>query len=268
MKNSISLKLIIVEWAFYESIIISMICSMWLLSVSEIQNSFAQLPNAIPEIEMVEVKGGTFTMGSDDSDELAESMEKPKHTVTLDDFHIGKYEVSQKLWETVMGDNPSVHEGGNLPVTNISWNDVQVFITRLNKMTKKKYRLPTEAEWEFAARGGISSKEFEYIGSNDCDSVAWHFNNSEKLPHEIGLKKTNELGIYDMGGNVQEWVNDNYGRYDLDSKKNPTGAKSSDIGKIIRGGSYALLPEYGRPAYRCVSNPSFKSPYIGFRLAQ
>jgi len=247
---------------------IGIISLIWLFSISGMQNSFAQHPNKIPEIEMVEVKGGAFYMGSDDSDKYAESMEKPKHTVTLDDFHIGKYEVTQKLLETVMGYNPSFHKDDNFPVSNVSWNDIQIFITRLNKMTKKRYRLPTEAEWEFTARGGILSKGFEYIRSNDCDSVAWHFNNSDNLPHEIGLKKPNELGIYDMGGNIQEWVNDNYSRYTLDSKKNPKGAKSSDIGKIIRGGSFASLPEYGRPAYRCVSNPSFRSQYIGFRLAQ
>ncbi len=220
-----------------------------------------------PEIEMILIEGGTFQMGSADDDESAERIEKPKHEVSVSDFQIGKYEVSQQLWENVMGTNPSQIKGNALPVTNVSWNDVQEFIKRLNKMTKKKYRLPTEAEWEYAARGGNQSQGFIFIGSNNSDSVAWHFDNSDKTPHEIGSKQPNELGIYDMGGNIQEWVNDWYDGYSNDSQTNPTGPKSSKIGKILRGGSYAILPEYGRPAWRCVSNPNFRSPLIGFRLA-
>lgn len=241
--------------------------SMVILVIMLPVTTLAQNTNNPSEIEMIFVEEGTFQMGSDENDEYAERMEKPKHEVFVSDFQIGKYEVSQRLWENVMGTNPSQIKGDSLPVTNVSWNDVQEFIKRLNKMTKKKYRLPTEAEWEYAARGGNQSQGFIFIGSNNSDSVAWHFDNSDKMLHEIGLKQPNELGIYDMGGNIQEWVNDWYDGYSNDSQINPTGPKSSKIGKILRGGSYAMLPEYGRPAWRCVSNPNFRSPFIGFRLA-
>lgn len=241
--------------------------SMVILVIMLPVTTLAQNTNNPSEIEMIFVEGGTFQMGSDENDEYAERMEKPKHEVSVSDFQIGKHEVSQWLWENIMGTNPSQIKGKALPVTNVSWNDVQEFIKRLNKMTKKKYRLLTEAEWEYAARGGNQSQGFIFIGSNNSDSVAWHFDNSDKTPHEIGSKQPNELGIYDMGGNIQEWVNDWYDGYSNDSQTNPTGPKSSKIGKILRGGSYAILPEYGRPAWRCVSNPNFRSPFIGFRLA-
>lgn len=241
--------------------------SMVILVIMLPVTTLAQNTNNPSEIEMIFVEGGTFQMGSDENDEYAERIEKPKHEVSVSDFQIGKYEVSQRLWENIMETNPSQIKGKALPVTNVSWNDVQEFIKRLNKMTKKKYRLPTEAEWEYAARGGNQSQGFIFIGSNNSDSVAWHFDNSDKTPHEIGSKQPNELGIYDMGGNIQEWVNDWYGGYSNDTQTNPTGPKSSKIGKILRGGSYAILPEYGRPAWRCVSNPTFCSPFIGFRLA-
>lgn len=136
--------------------------------------------NDIPEIEMVFVEGGTFTMGFD-ADETEHAYETPKHEVTLHDYKIGKYEVTQALWETVMGNNPSTFKGENLPVENVSWHDVQQFIKKLNKLTGKHFRLPTEAEWEFAARGGNISEHYLYIGGDEIDNKAWHFNNSDKL---------------------------------------------------------------------------------------
>ncbi len=130
----------------------------------------AKEPTAIPEIEMVEVEGGTFTMGLDEGE--AEHMyETPKHEVTLSDFRIGKYEVTQELWEDVMGENPSISKGDELPVENVSWYDVQIFIKKLNKQTGKKYRLPTEAEWEYAARGGNLSEGYAFIGGNEITRV-------------------------------------------------------------------------------------------------
>lgn len=223
--------------------------------------------SGLSDIEMIFVKGGTFMMGSDESDESAERIETPKHEVSVSDFQIGKYEVSQRLWVEVMGTNPSPIQGDDLPVSNVSWYEVQEFITRLNKLTDKTYRLPTEAEWEFAARGGNVSKGFTFIGGNDADAVAWHFDNSDKLPHALGAKQPNELDIYDMGGNILEWVNDWYGPYTYKSAKNPKGQRSSHIGKVLRGGSYVILPKYARPSWRSVSNPKFRSPAIGFRLA-
>lgn len=221
----------------------------------------------IPEIEMVDVPGGTFVMGLDES--MAEhSYETPEHQVTLSDFRIGKFEVTQKLWVAVMGDNPGSVKGDDLPVESVSWNDIQLFIERLNKMTGRKYRLPTEAEWEYAAKGGNKSAGYIYIGGNKPDSETWNFNNSDNKSHEVGLLMPNELGIYDMGGNVQEWVQDWYAHYSEKAQKNPKGAKKSDIGKIIRGGCFSNLPEYNKPGCRFVSNPNFKSPFIGFRLAE
>lgn len=223
----------------------------------------------IPEIEMVVVEGGTFTMGFE-ADETEHAYETPKHQVTLSTYRIGKYEVTQELWEAVMGENPSIFKGDNLPVENVSWYDIQAFIKKLNKLTGKKYRLPTEAEWEFAARGGNLSEGYYFIGGNEneIDKTAWHFHNSDKHAHQIGLLNPNKLGIYDMGGNVSEWVSDWFGHYSEKMQKNPKGAKKSDIGKIFRGGSFGTLPEYNKPGCRFVSNPNFKCSYIGFRLAE
>ena len=229
--------------------------------------SCAKEPTAIPKIEMVDVKGGTFIMGLDES-EAEHSYETPRHQVTLSDFRIGKYEVTQDLWKAIMGDNPASCKGERLPIESVSWNDIQIFIKKLNKKTGKNYRLPTEAEWEYAARGGDKTAGYTCIGGNNPDSVAWHFSNSDKKLHEIGTLQPNELGVYDMGGNVSEWVQDWYGTYPEKPQINPKGAKESDIGKIFRGGSWGNLPEYNNPGCRFVSNPNFKSPYIGFRLAE
>lgn len=225
------------------------------------------LPNDLLDIEMVVVKGGTFTMGFD-VNEAEHAYETPKHEVTLRDYKIGKFEVTQALWEAVMGDNPSVFKGPELPVENVSWYDIEAFIKRLNKLTGKHYRLPTEAEWEFASRGGNKSKGYVYIGGNEIDTAAWHFGNSDKCTHAVGSSGANELGIFDMAGNVSEWTQDWYGHYSDKPQKNPKGAKSSDIGKILRGGNYANLLNYNKPACRFVSTPNFKSPTIGFRLAE
>jgi formylglycine-generating enzyme required for sulfatase activity len=160
-------------------------------------------------IEMILVRGGTFRMG--DTDGQGGDNEKPVHNVTLRDFYIGKYPVTQKQWVQVMGSNHSNFKGDDLPVEQVSWNNVQEIIKELNAKTGKKYRLPTEAEWEYAARGGNKSKGYKYSGSNDIDKVAWYADNSGNKTHPVGTKAPNELGIYDMSGNVWEWVNDKYG---------------------------------------------------------
>lgn len=221
----------------------------------------------LPEIEMVLVEGGTFTMGLDEA-ETEHAYETPKHEVVLDSYKIGKYEVTQELWEAVTGENPSIFKGKELPVENVSWKEVQNFIKRLNKLTGKVYRLPTEAEWEYAARGGNKSKKYAFVGGNETDNIAWHFDNSEGHTHNVGLISPNELGLYDMGGNVSEWTQDWFGHYSIKSLKNPKGPKSSDIGKVFRGGNWSVLLMYNHPGCRFVSNPSFKSSTIGLRLAE
>lgn len=163
---------------------------------------------------MIAVDGGSFMMGATPGqDEDARENEKPAHKVTVDDFLIGETEVTQELWFAVMGNNPSYFKSdeGNLPVENVSWNDVQVFIKKLNEITGLQFRLPFEAEWEYAARGGKKSTDKKYAGSDDVDEVAWYKDNAEGKTHAVASKKANELGIYDMSGSVCEWCENNYG---------------------------------------------------------
>ena len=177
-------------------------------------------------IEMVKVEGGTFDMGATKEQEEPWDSEKPVHKVTLSSFSIAKTEVTQELWQAVMGNNPSYFKGSNLPVEVVSWNDCQEFIRKLNAMTGYNFRLPTEAEWEFAARGGNKSQHYQYSGSNDVGSVAWYGDNSGGKTHPVATKAPNELGIYDMSGNVWEWCEDWYGSYS--SNATPT-ASTNDV---------------------------------------
>ena len=187
-------------------------------------------------IDMVRVEAGTFTMGATPEMESPFDWEKPTHQVTLtNDYYIGKYEVTQALWQAVMGKNPSKFKGDNLPVEQVSWDDCQEFISKLNKMTGKKFRLPTEAEWEYAARGGNKSRGYQYSGSNNLSDVAWYEDNSGKKTHAVGSKQSNELGIYDMSGNVSEWCQDRWGYYSSSSQTNPIGANSESL-RVRRGG--------------------------------
>jgi formylglycine-generating enzyme required for sulfatase activity len=194
--------------------------------------------------EMCFVEGGTFTMGSDTSD--AQADEQPLHEVTLSNYYIGQTEVTQYLWRIVMGsdNNPSTTKGDNLPVTNISWDNAQKFVQRLSEMTGKPFRLPTEAEWEYAARGGQRSQGYVYAGSNNLDSVAWHPSNCTQ-PQAVGKKKPNELGIFDMTGNVWEYCSDYYAPYEASAQLNPQGPASSPDGThVTRGGGWRQNPGY------------------------
>ena len=189
-------------------------------------------------IDMVRVEAGTFTMGATPEMKDPYEDEKPTHRVTLtNDYYMGKYEVTQALWQTVMGNNPSNFKGDNLPVEKVSWDDCQEFISKLNRITGKTFRLPTEAEWEYAARGGNKSRGYQYSGSNNLLDVAWFRDNSGSKTHAVGTKQPNELGIYDMSGNVCEWCHDWYGAYSSSSQVNPTGANSGSY-RVIRGGSW------------------------------
>ena len=223
----------------------------------------------LPEIEMVYVAGGTFTMGAtSEQGSGAENDEKPAHSVTLSGYYIGKYEVTQKLWKAVMGNNPSNFKGDNLPVECVNWNDVQEFLRKLNAMTGKNYRLPTEAEWEYAARGGNRSRGYKYSGGNriDIDDVAWYNGNSGSRTHAVGTKSPNELGIYDMSGNVYEWCQDWYGSYSSSSQRNPKGPNSGSS-RVLRGGCWCHPVGYSRVSSRNFNYPNGGYYEFGFRLA-
>ncbi|MBP9993392.1 MAG: SUMF1/EgtB/PvdO family nonheme iron enzyme, partial [bacterium] len=216
--------------------------------------------------EMVAVKGGTFTMGAtSEQGSDAYDSEKPTHSVTLGDYYIGKFEVTQELWEAVMGSNPSYFKGSKLPVESVSWNDCQTFIRKLNSLTGVNFRLPTEAEWEYAARGGSRSRGYKYSGSNSISDVAWYDDNSGSKIHTVGTKSPNELGIYDMSGNVWEWCQDWKGSYSSGSQNNPTGALlGSD--RVYRGGGWRNGARNCRVSHRYCDAPSSRYYGLGFRL--
>jgi len=216
------------------------------------------------EPEMIFVKGGSFMMGSN----KGENDEKPVHSVTLGDFYIGKYEVTQKQWTGVMGNNPSTFSGcDNCPVEVVSWNDIQEFIGKLNRKTGKNYRLPSEAEWEYAARGGNRSRGYQYSGGNNPDDFIWYSSNSDIRSHPVGQKKPNELGIYDMSGNVWEWCGDWYDKRFYFSRKivNPKGP-SRGFYHVIRGGSWNCNTQFCRVSDRSNHYPDARDYDVGFRL--
>ena len=219
-------------------------------------------------IEMVKVEAGTFMMGatSEMEEGIATDNEKPVHQVTLTkDYYMGKYEVTQALWKAVMGRKPSFFEGDNLPVEWVSWNDCQKFISKLNKMTGRRFRLPTEAEWEYAARGGKKSRGYQYSGSSNISDVAWYDGNSGSKTHPVGTKQANELGIYDMSGNVYEWCQDSYVSYVSASQTNPTGAVSGAF-RVGRGGGWNCIARGCRSAFRYGYAPDDRDSYLGLRL--
>ena len=226
---------------------------------------------------LIAVKGGTFKMGAtEEQTEYAESDEKPAHRVTLDTYFIGVYEVTQKLWKDVMKTNPSKHVGDNLPVENVSWNDCQEFIKKLNRRRSEinlgsysnwVFRLPTEAEWEYAARGGNQSNGYRYSGSNRPADAGWYSSNSDFETHEVGSKVKNELGLYDMSGNVWEWCQDTYSStyYSNSPQRNPLCREQSDS-RVSRGGGYSFAFKYLRISYRGRDDATGKYANTGFRL--
>ena len=217
-------------------------------------------------IDMVRVEAGTFTMGA--TPKIKEPLydEQPTHRVTLtNDYYIGKYEVTQALWQAVMGDDPSYFKGDNLPVEAVTWDDCQEFIGKLNRITGKTFRLPTEAEWEYAARGGNKSRGYQYSGSNNPSNVAWYDDNSGDKTHAVGTKQPNELGIYDMSGNVWEWCQDWYETYSSSSQVNPTGANSGSC-RVVRGVSWYNNARNCRLSLRGSNTPDFRSSNLGLRL--
>lgn len=215
---------------------------------------------------MVRVDGGTFTMGATKEQGSNNSNQQPTHRVALSTYYIGQTEVTQELWQAVMGSNPSKFKGSNLPVENVNWNECQQFISKLNKITGKKFRLPTEAEWEFAARGGNLSRGYKFAGSNNPDAVAWHEGNSGKKTHYVGTKAANELGIYDMSGNVWEWCQDWFGNYSSRAQTNPKGA-SSGTDHLNRGGGWCHDSNLAAVFFRgTAGKPDRKVDNLGLRL--
>jgi formylglycine-generating enzyme required for sulfatase activity len=220
------------------------------------------------EPEMVSLPGGTFMMGSDSAESLPD--EKPVHQVTLSGFKIGKYEVTQTEWVTVMGSNPSDFQkdrlalnarGDRLPLDNVTDENIFVYIEKLNQATGKKYRLPTEAEWEYACRGGTLGDRY-----GELDAIAWYMSNSENRTHDIGGKAPNAFGLFDMLGNVFEWTNDWYGPYAAEAVTNPTGPEMGGH-RCVRGGSFMQEALAARASHRDMHNPQHHSDPLGFRLA-
>ena len=224
---------------------------------------------------MVPVEGGSFTMGATpEQGSDASSREKPVHQVTLSSYYIGQTEVTQELWIAVMGTNPSYFNGNQLPVERVSWQDCQTFIAILNEMTDQNFRLLTEAEWEFAARGGNGSQGYKYSGSNDLSSVGWYsYNDSWELrgtgyygTHPVSTRNPNELMLYDMSGNVHEWCQDRYGDYSSGEQIDPTGPASGTT-RVYRGGNWYFDDWFCRVSFRNGLSPNNSNYGIGLRLA-
>jgi formylglycine-generating enzyme required for sulfatase activity len=212
-------------------------------------------------MELVLVKGGCYQMVSNNGD----GDEKPVHEVCVDDFYMGKYEVTQDQYQRITGGNPSNFKGGARPVEQVSWNNAQDYIRKLNSRSGKNYRLPTEAEWEYAARSG--GKDQTYAGGDNVDAVAWHSGNSGEQTHPVGQKQPNGLGLYDMSGNVWEWCQDWFdsGYYGKSPRSNPQGPGSGSS-RVIRGGGWYFSAGYARAALRNWRGPGDRYDDLGFRL--
>ena len=224
------------------------------------------------EFKMIRVEGGEFMMGATAEQEGdADDREKPAHRVSLDSFYIGETQVTQALWEAVMGEiEMSFYEGENNPVELYLWNEGQKFLKRLNKLTGQQFRLPTEAEWEYAARGGNRSQGYKYAGSNNLSEVAWFKGNivDGSLIHPVAQKQSNELGLYDMSGHLWEWCSDWYGDYSSLPQHNPQGATSGNL-RVLRGGAWFVEAKYCRVSSRGCGHPNDRilDPDVGLRLA-
>ena len=274
-----------------KSIITLMLCAIFGLSTMA-QEMKTFTVNGV-SFNMVYVQGGTFQMGAQNEnpnganyDSEASSWEQPVHSVTLSDYYIGETEVTQELWEAVMGTNIEQQQktdtydyglfgvGSTYPMYYISWEDCQEFVEKLNQLTGKNFSLPTEAQWEYAARGGNKSRGYKYSGSNTIDEVAWYCGNamgvdlssSDYGTHRVGTKLPNELGLYDMSGNVYEWCSDWDGDYSTSSQTNPTGPTTGSD-RVLRGGGWGNGARGCRVAYRVNGDSDYRRSTDGFRLA-
>ncbi|MCM1531296.1 MAG: formylglycine-generating enzyme family protein [Bacteroides sp.] len=230
-------------------------------------------------LQMVYVAGGEFEMGSTvEQDVEAASNEAPVRTVSLDPYYIGKFEITQSQWEAVMGTTIREQmeltgweelygEGIDYPMYYVNWQEAKAFCDSLSKKTGKRYALPTEAQWEYAAKGGQKSEGYKYSGGDNIEEVAWYEENSEETTHPVGLKKANELGIFDMSGNVREWCSDWYDIYDEADTENPQGPELSEV-RVERSGSFGSDARRCRSTDRRSFKPTYRSFYLGFRVVQ
>ncbi|MCC6286825.1 MAG: formylglycine-generating enzyme family protein [Chitinophagaceae bacterium] len=230
------------------------------------------LPNVSKDLldsiqnNMVWITGGRFVMGTD----IGEMDERPAYEVVVDGYAISKYPVTQRQWIAIMGNNPSEFAGcDQCPIDKVTWNDAQKFIEILNALTGKKYSLPTEAEWEYAAKGGKDWKQFRYSGSDNIDEVGWYATNGGRHPHQVGEKKPNAIGLYDMTGNVWEWCQDWYNKnyYELNENNNPVGPASGS-GRVRRGGSWFTQAISCKVTTRNSVKQDYMDDIGGFRLVQ
>ena len=220
-------------------------------------------------LEMVWVEGGTFTMGSNDARGVSHHYEstRPEHRVTVSGFYMARYEVTQGVWKAVKGDNPSKFVHDSLPVEQINWTDAQEFVVMLSQMTGRRFRLPTEAEWEYAARGGRHSAGTPFAGCSrgQLEEHAWFTVNSERNTHHVGQLQPNELGLYDMCGNVAEWCSDWMAPYGADEQHNPRGPRQGDS-RVLRGGHYNSVSSACTVYDRSWYVPTATSEYFGMRV--
>jgi formylglycine-generating enzyme required for sulfatase activity len=250
-------------------------CSRIVLHMGDLDKEISVKQEAstwFESFEMVDVEGGIFYMGAQKTDingqnydSNAYAIESPVHQVTVGSFSIGKFEVTQQQWEAAMGSNPSAIVGKQYPVENVTWEDVLSFIEILNQTSGLNYRLPTEAEWEFAAKGGNKSNGYLYSGYSVIGACAWYYSNSNSTTHEIGTKNANELGIFDMTGNVREWCSDWFENYTSDSAENPQGPFKGNM-KVNRGGSWTTPYVNCRNSYRHTDYPNESAQDLGFRI--
>ncbi len=280
MKKSVFLFVVVLSVSMFS-------CGNAKLSPNWSSDATAEQKRILGELveSMVLVEGGTFTMGAQDSnkngtnyDSKVYSGESPTHRVTLSDYYIGKYEVTQEQWQAVMGNNPSEYKGNRKPVEKVSWNECQEFVRKLQALTGLKFVLPTEAQWEYAARGGNKSQDYKYSGGNDLFSVGYFRSlykygtydddkgNSDGEVHPVGQKSPNELGLYDMSGNVAEWCQDWYEEYSRSSQTDPIGPTTGSC-RVLRGGSAFVLAECCRVFSRNYGIPGYHYNYCGLRLA-
>lgn len=237
------------------------------ITVSSLSTSFffvlkeKALPDVIQKLvnNMVYVEGGTYMMGKSTDNKQ----------VTVSSFSIGRYEVTQEEWQAVMGSNPSRYKGSKFPVENVSWDDCQEFIAKLNTLTGKHFRMATETEWEFAARGGNRNRGYKYVGSDILDDVVWYQDNSDLKTHDVGLKKPNELGLYDMCGNVWEWCSGNYNHKDIYGSNGETNTTGSSTGsyRVYRGCGFMTILHHCNVWERLGAKPNERSFERGLRLA-